>query len=58
MRKSLDGGMSWTYIKLDSGSYPGYFSDSNYADDGSGSIWGSTYSGGGSTTFDFTPYGI
>jgi len=57
VRKSFDGGSSWTYQKLDAGSYPGYFSDYNYSDDGSGSAWGNIYSGGGSVTYSFDPYG-
>jgi hypothetical protein len=57
LRKSFDGGSTWVYQKLDAGSYPGYFSDYNYSDDGNGFIWGNTYGGGGAINYAFDPYG-
>jgi len=56
IRRSTDGGSSWSYNDL--GSVSSYLDD-NFSDDGvSSSRWGVTYSGGGSTTYTFNPYGI
>lgn len=53
LRRSTDWGSSWSYQNL--GSTSSYVDD-NFSDDGSGSMWGNTYWGGSSATFDFYPY--
>jgi len=53
LRRSTDWGSSWSHINL--GSTSSYIDD-NFSDDGSGSMWGNTYGGGSSSTFDFYPY--
>lgn len=56
IRRSIDGGSSWSYNDL--GSVSSY-TDDNFSDDGvSSGRWGVTYGGGGSTTYTFNPYGI
>ncbi len=53
LRKSTDGGTTWAYQNIGNASS---YSDYNFSDDGSGTMWGNTYSGGSSTSFDFYPY--
>jgi len=53
LRRTTDGGSSWSYQNL--GTTSSYVDD-NFSDDGSGSMWGNTYGGGSSSTFDFYPY--
>jgi len=55
LRRSTDSGSTWAYTNVGSTSS---YTDDNFSDDGvSSGTWWNTYGGGGSTTYNFNPYG-